>query len=119
MSAGSGHCSADHTYTAAGVYTVGIVVSDDTGSTRRLFEYVVVYDPSAGFVTGGGWINSPRGACAANPDMAGKATFDFVSRYQKGMTIPTGQTQFQLQSASFNFRSSLRLTRRVGSQGAI
>jgi hypothetical protein len=57
--------SASHTYTAAGVYTVGVKILRqlvEVGSAD--FNYVVVYDPSAGFVTGGGWINSPlrRGA---------------------------------------------------------
>ena len=60
---GNASCSASQTYTAAGVYTVGVTVTDDdTGSATTKYEYVVVYDPSAGFVTGGGWIQSPAGA---------------------------------------------------------
>ena len=64
---------------------------------------IVIYDPSAGFVTGGGWINSPAGAYPANPN-AGKASFGFVSKYQKGSTRPTGETEFQV--ADLNFHST-------------
>ena len=67
---------------------------------------VVIYDPNGGYVTGGGWLNSPAGAYAANPSLSGKASFGFVSRYAKGATIPTGETEFQFQVANFNFHSS-------------
>ncbi len=46
--------------------------------------YVVIYDPSAGFVTGGGWVSSPAGASVEFPTAVGKALFGFVSKYQKG-----------------------------------
>jgi hypothetical protein len=36
-----------------------------------------------------------------------KANFGFVSKYQKGATVPSGDTEFQFQSASFNFKSSV------------
>jgi len=104
---GSRSCTAAHTYDAAGVYKVEVtVIDDDTGSATSAFEFVVVYDPSAGFVTGGGWIDSPAGAYEADPDLAGKATFGFVSKYLKGATTPTGQTQFQFRVANFNFHST-------------
>lgn len=52
-----------HSYTEAGVYTVKLKVEDDDiGFDTEIFQYVVVYDPDDGFVTGGGWINSPVGA---------------------------------------------------------
>src|SRR5262249_58502429 len=70
------------------------------------FQYVVVYDPSAGFVTGGGWINSPAGAYPANPGLTGKATFGFVSKYQSGNSVPTGNTEFQFRAGDFNFKST-------------
>src|SRR5207253_8769831 len=71
-----------------------------------IFQYVVTYDPSAGFVTGGGWINSPAGAYAADPTLTGKANFGFESRYQNGNNVPTGNTQFQFKEANFNFKST-------------
>jgi hypothetical protein len=67
--------------------------------------YVVVYDPDSGFVTGGGWITSPEGAYPADPTLTGKATFGFVSKYKKGQSIPTGNTEFQLHMAGLNFHS--------------
>ena len=66
----------------------------------------VWYDPSAGFVTGGGWINSPAGAYVANPLLTGKANFGFVSKYEKGKTIPSGNTEFQFAAAGLKFAST-------------
>jgi len=46
-------------------------------------EYIVIYDPEGGFVTGGGWIDSPVGACLlawCEENTKGKATFGFVSK---------------------------------------
>src|SRR5205823_5737072 len=68
--------------------------------------YVVVYDPSAGFVTGGGWIASPAGAYAADPTLTGKANFGFVSKYKKGASTPEVETEFQFQAGSLSFHSS-------------
>lgn len=96
-----------HTYTAAGVYTVKLTITDNNGNSAvGTFEYVVIYDPSAGFVTGGGWIISPPGAFSANPELTGKATFGFVSKYQKGKTVPTGNTEFQFKLANLSFSST-------------
>ena len=104
---GSGSVSGNHTYTAAGAYTIKLTVTDkDGGSGEAMFHYVVVYDPSAGFVTGGGWINSPEGAYKPDPLLTGQANFGFVSKYQKGATVPTGNTEFQFHAASLNFHSS-------------
>ncbi|MES2306634.1 MAG: right-handed parallel beta-helix repeat-containing protein [Gemmatimonadota bacterium] len=67
----------------------------------------VWYDPNAGFVTGGGWINSPAGAFPASPLLTGKANFGFVSKYEKGKTIPTGNTEFQFNAANLNFKGTV------------
>jgi hypothetical protein len=67
----------------------------------------VVYDSSAGFVTGGGWIDSPAGAHVANPnDPGGKANFGFVSKYKKGRSTPDGNTEFQFKAGDLNFHSN-------------
>jgi len=101
-----GTAAGSHTYTAAGVYTVALTVTDDDGGTvAAQYQYVVVYDPDGGFVTGGGWITSPTGAYVANPTLTGKATFGFVSKYQKGATTPTGQTEFEFRLAGLTFHS--------------
>lgn len=95
-----------HTYTEPGAYTIALTVSDDDNSaTSGTSEYVVVYDPDGGFVTGGGWIDSPAGAYTDDPSLTGKATFGFVSKYKKGASIPSGNTEFQFQAGRLNFHS--------------
>jgi PKD repeat protein len=95
-----------HTYEEAGVYTIMLTVSDGTDSDSEVFEYVVVYDPDGGFVTGGGWIQSPEGAYTPDPSLSGKATFGFVSKYKKGADVPTGNTEFHFKTADFHFKST-------------
>jgi hypothetical protein len=103
----SGVCSASHTYTVAGVYTLQMTgADDDTGSAMET-AMVVIYDPSAGFVTGGGWIDSPAGAYIADPTLAGRANFGFVAKYQRGATVPSGGTQFRFQAGDFYFESEV------------
>ena len=97
---------ASHTYTAPGVYTIELTVTDNyDGTGTSEFRYVVVYDSSAGFVTGGGWIDSPAEAYVADPTLTGKANFGFVSRYKKGADTPTGNTEFQFHAGDLNFHS--------------
>jgi hypothetical protein len=104
---GSGSVTGTHTYANPGVYTVTLTVyDDDTGSVTSTFQYVVVYDPSGGFVTGGGWIDSPAGAYVADASLTGKATFGFVSKYLPGATVPSGNTEFQFKAGTFNFKSA-------------
>ncbi len=67
---------------------------------------MAVYDPSAGFVTGAGWIDSPTGACATDPGLTGKVHFAFVSRYAKGATVPTGKTDFRFDAAGVDVTPS-------------
>ena len=97
-----------HTYQEAGVYPVTLTITDVCGETAtELYEFVVVYDPSEGFVTGGGWFHSPAGAYVDNLDAEGKANFGFVSKYKRGAKVPDGQTQFQFHAEKFNFHSTV------------
>jgi hypothetical protein len=90
------------------VYGVGVEIKDkDDGTATATYEFVVVYDPTGGFVTGGGWITSPVNAYLPDPALTGRANFGFVSKYQRGATVPTGQTEFQFQAGSLNFHSSV------------
>ena len=94
-----------HSYTAAGIYDVCLTVDDGSLVSAQACTLAVVYDPSAGFVTGGGWIDSPAGAYQADETLAGKATFGFVSKYQKGASLPTGTTAFEFDLAGLAFSS--------------
>ena len=85
-----------------GVYEVYVETSCGLKSDT---EYLAVYDPFAGFVTGGGWIDSPAGASTDYPNAVGKATFGFVSKYKKGAAVPTGNTEFQFKAGDLNFQS--------------
>ncbi|MBI2829297.1 MAG: MBG-2 domain-containing protein, partial [Acidobacteria bacterium] len=105
---GNGSCSAPRTYTAPGVYTVGVEVTDkDGGKVSRNHEFIVIYDPTGGFVTGGGWIMSPINAYLYDLSLTGRASFGFVSKYQRGANVPTGQTEFQFRAGNLNFHSSV------------
>jgi hypothetical protein len=47
----------------------------------------------------------PPSAYVPNATLEGKATFGFVSKYGKGATTPTGNTEFQFKIANLNFYS--------------
>jgi len=96
-----------HTYTAPDTYTLTLTVTDASGaSAQKVFEYVIVYDPTGGFVTGAGWIESLAGAYMPDPTLAGRASFAFVSKYQKGANIPKGNTKFRFEAAGLDFHST-------------
>ncbi|GAG53170.1 unnamed protein product, partial [marine sediment metagenome] len=94
-------------FAVPGLYLIcvrGTDAANNTGADECVL--LAVYDPSAGFVTGGGWINSPAGADADNPSAAGRATFGFVSKYHKGRTTPDGSLEFQFKAGDLNFKST-------------
>ncbi len=103
----SGTVTGSHAYAAAGVYTVSVTVTNAAGQSGSAIAatFVVIYDPTGGFVTGGGWINSPAGAYISNPSLTGRANFGFNSKYQKGASIPSGNTEFHFQAGSLDFKS--------------
>lgn len=93
--------------TAAGIYELLLKGADAAGNTCTATNIMfVVYDPTAGFVTGQGEIESPMGAHVLNPELMGRATFGFVSRYRKDATTPTGQTDFVFTAGGLQFHSS-------------
>jgi hypothetical protein len=99
---------AGYEYLRPGIYQVTVDVSDDYGDTgsKSADEFVVIYDPEGGFVTGGGWIESPAGAYKSDQNLIGKASFGFVSKYKKGAQVPTGNTEFQFKAGDLNFHST-------------
>ena len=109
IAASGGTCTVPHTFLNPGVYSVTVTVTDDdTGHAGRPLEteYIVIFDPTGGAVTGGGWIHSPPGSSLAYPNATGKANFGFVSKYKKGSYVPEGQTEFQFKAGDLNFHSS-------------
>jgi len=105
--------AAEHLYTEPGVYPISVTIPDGSGVHFQtgVFEYAVVYDPSGGFVTGGGWINSPSGAYTPNDtvdlDVTGKAHFGFVSKYKKGQSAPDGTTNFRFSAGNLEFEATV------------
>lgn len=94
---------------SAGIYQVLLTIRDDDGgSASRISEPLIVYQAIGGrSVTGGGWIDSPQGACQVDPECAaatGRASFGFVSKYGKS-PLPVGSTVFQLKAASLTFKA--------------
>lgn len=69
-----------------------------------LYEGHVELAPGTGFVTGGGWIQSPAGAYEGSQE--GKATFGFVAKYNPGGGVPAGNLEFQLHSPHLNYKST-------------
>jgi hypothetical protein len=92
----SGIVNASHVYGTPGVYP----------PVQAASQYVVIYDQIGGFVTGGGSFTSPAGAYRPNPKLTGQASFGFDSKYQKGATVPTGNTEFDFQAAGLSFHST-------------
>jgi endonuclease G len=88
----TGVCNATHTYAAAGIYTVGVLLADDDGGTAAsTFQSVIVTDINAGFVTGGGFIDT----------QAGKANLNVNAKYQKDGSI-NGNVKFDVAGSGFN-----------------
>ena len=68
---GVGVVTGGHTYISAGVYEgVTLIVTDSNGGSAEYVvpQYVVVYDPNAGFVSGGG--NNSSRACSFSSVLA-------------------------------------------------
>jgi hypothetical protein len=111
-SGGSGSASLVTSFATPGIYAVVLTIRDGDGGAGTastvdgLPAFVVVYDASAGFVTGGGWLTSPAGALATAPAASGKATFGFVAKYKPGANKPEGNTEFNFQAGNFDFRAT-------------
>ena len=78
---GSGSIIGSHAYTFAGVYTVTSTITDkDGGFGTRPYQYVVVYDPFGGFVSGKGLISL--------------ANFGVSAKYRGGDQAPSGNIEY-------------------------
>jgi hypothetical protein len=86
----------------AGVYAVRAQAAGGLAAEAL----VAVCDPAAGYVTGGGWLESRSSAFPIDPTLAGKAAFGFTCRYEAGAEIPSGSTEFYFKPAALRFQST-------------
>ncbi|TFV97904.1 HYR domain-containing protein, partial [Algoriphagus kandeliae] len=99
--------AAEYTYSQTGVYQIQLVLVDVCGNEwTALTDLAVIFDPNGGFITGGGWIWSPKGAYLNDTDLEGRANFGFVAKYRKGSNRVDGNTEFQFKNGDLNFNSS-------------
>jgi hypothetical protein len=104
---GSGTITGSHVYAAPGVYDISVTVTDNHGgSDTEVYSFVVVFNPTGGFVTGGGWLDSQPGYYFPDPTASGMANFGLVARYKSGSQIPEGKFQLKLEEADFEFLST-------------
>ena len=67
---------------------------------------IIIVDPAIGFVTGGGFNQSPVQAYFNNVASSRKANYGFIAKYNKGSTIPSGHTSFVFEEAGLKFTST-------------
>ncbi|GAB3071527.1 hypothetical protein GCM10027053_40490 [Intrasporangium mesophilum] len=97
-----GTVSGSHTYAAVGLYTVTVTVTDQWGNAgSSSLKPLAVYDPSAGFATGGGWVTSPQGALVSAPSHTGKGSFQLSAAYPAGAATPNGSLTYSLAGTQF------------------
>ena len=89
----------------AGLFNLKASVGDYCAVSEVI---LTVFDPSGGFVTGGGWINSPAGALKADPSKEGSANYGFNAKYKSGknQNEVDGNLEFNFQVGNFNFKST-------------
>ena len=102
-----GNCGHTHVFEHAGMFTVNVTVTDDDGGTDCKQVLVIVYDPTAGRVTGGGFIESPASAFVPDPSATGKAHVNSEVRYRDAnATVPEGHVSFRLAAADLDLTVS-------------
>jgi hypothetical protein len=89
-----------------GIFPVQVMVTDLGGLTASDQTYVAVFDRNNGFVTGGGWIDSPIGAYTLDPALTGKAEFSFDAKYVKKNAYPVAALSWMIDSAGLYFTGS-------------
>ena len=80
-----------------GAYSVCVRAADAAqNSSYSCVPILAIYDPNGPFVTGNGWIRSD----------SGKVEFEFNAKYHKDSTVPSGDTNVDLQAADMHFQST-------------
>ncbi|HEX5418250.1 MAG TPA: Calx-beta domain-containing protein [Chloroflexota bacterium] len=94
---GKGTGQASHAYTAAGLYTLTATVTDLGGGVgTATYRYAIAIDPSAGAVSGDGWIRSG----------SSRGNFDFGVHYGKSSGVPTGSFEFDVPDSRLSLAST-------------
>jgi hypothetical protein len=103
----NGRATATHTYSAPGLYPITATVTDSRGTsvTSAACGPVLVFNPGAGFLTGGGWFDSPPGSFAPDPAVAGRGSFGVVAKYLPGNRLK-GNLELQVHDRLVNFHST-------------
>ena len=105
---GSGTARLEVSGLLADVYEVKAIIGTSCSESEVVF--LPVYDPAGGFVTGGGWIDSPAGAMTGDKaDVVGKANFGFNAKYKTGKNNTNevdGNTNFQFKAGDLHFSST-------------
>ncbi len=87
----------DHNYALPGIYTLTLNITDEQGNmTTREFQYIVIFEQSGGFVTGGGWITTQEN----------KINFGINARYPKDSNVPDGQMEIGNPDSDWKFKNS-------------
>lgn len=96
-------CRTTHTFAHPGMYTIRTRVTDDDDGSGDAEVMVVVYDPDAGFATGGGHLLSPADALDGGAG-AGRGHFQFNPKYQPHDTGPApsnGKISYHIDGTGF------------------
>ena len=93
---------------APDAYKVRVTYGGTEGcSTKTADLYAHVFDPTAGFVTGGGWSDSPASSAYELMQEGGRAYWGFAAKYRKGdQDQVQGETLLLLEAGSLAFRST-------------
>lgn len=104
---GSGTVTGTHTYSKAGLFNITLTVTDkDGGVASATYQYVVIYNPSAGTLQGTGIFKSLAGFDKLNPKNSGNAVFGFTTKYGSKATTPSGAAVISFQIGKTYFYSS-------------
>lgn len=103
---GTGSVSDSHTYTTTGVYTIIFTVTDKDGATgTSQYQYVVVYDPTGGFLTGSGKYSSQAGWDTQNIQASGEVKVGVQAHYLNSVLVGNMKMNFKVDNLDFNSTS--------------